>query len=286
MKKYLLLLLWGTMVSCASNYGQLTYVTKLPHKLTENSGMVPAKDSTVWFVLDRGNPDKIYQVNYEGDLIRELKVKNAKNHDWEDMARDENGNVFIGDFGNNSNDRKNLAIYKIPDPNAEEGDNIEAVKIEFNYPEQKDFPPKKSKLLFDAESFFYCDSNFYIVTKNRTQPFNGEALLYKVPAVEGKHKAQYLGSFVPPKGKVNGQITSADISPDGKTIVLLGNGTLWVFTDFVLDNFFDSGTLKTIDLGVYTQLESVSFINNGTILLSDEESGKTGRNLYSFVLDN
>ena len=88
MKKCLLLLLWGTIISCASNYGQLTFVTKLPHKLTENSGMVPAKDSTVWFVMDRGNPDKIYQVNYKGDLLKELKVKNAKNHDWEDMARD------------------------------------------------------------------------------------------------------------------------------------------------------------------------------------------------------
>ncbi|RAJ08153.1 hypothetical protein [Arenibacter echinorum] len=286
MKKYLFLLLWGSIISCASNYGQLTYVTKLPHKLTENSGMVPAKDSTVWFVMDRGNPDKIYQVNYKGDLVKELKVKNAKNNDWEDMARDENGNVFIGDFGNNSNDRKNLAIYKIPDPNEENGDDIEAEKIEFNYPEQKDFPPKKNKMLYDAEAFFYYRNNFYIITKNRTQPFNGEALLYKVPAVEGKHKAQYLGSFIPPKGKRNRQITSADISPDGKTIVLLGNGTLWVFTDYVSDNFISSGTLKTIDLGVYTQLESVSFTNNNTLLLSDEESAKTGRNLYSFVLGN
>ena len=285
MKKYLLLLLWSTIISCASNYGQLTYVAKLPHKLTENSGMVPAKDTTVWFVMDRGNPDKIYQVNYKGDLLKELKVKNAKNRDWEDMATD-GDNVFIGDFGNNSNDRKNLAIYKIPDPNLENGDDIEAEKIEFNYPEQTQFPPKKSKLLYDAEAFFYFQNNFYIITKNRTQPFNGEALLYKVPAIEGKHEARYLGSFVPPKGKKNRQVTSADISPDGKTIVLLGNGTLWVFTDFLIDNFFTSGSLKTIDLGVYTQLESVSFTNNNTLLLSDEESGKTGRNLYSFVLGN
>lgn len=283
MKKYFFLLLWIIVVGCAHNYGQLTYVTKLPHKLTENSGIVPAKDSTLWFVMDRGNPDKIYQVNYEGDLLKELKVKNAKNHDWEDLASD-GDNVYIGDFGNNSNDRKNLAIYKIPNPNAATGDDIEAIKIEFNYPEQKDFPPKKKKLLFDAEAFFYYQNNFYIVTKNRTHPFNGEALLYKVPAIEGKHQAQYLGSFVPPKGKINGQVTSADISPDGRTIVLLGNGTLWVFTDFTMDNFLSTGTLKTIDLGVYTQLESVCFTNNNTLLLSDEESSKIGRNLYSYIL--
>tara|TARA_R110000868_G_scaffold79850_4_gene227038 strand:- start:24702 stop:25559 length:858 start_codon:yes stop_codon:yes gene_type:complete len=285
MKKYFFLVLLAIVVGCAPNYGQLTYVTKLPHKLTENSGIVPSKDSTLWILMDRGNPNKIYQVNYKGDLLKELKVKNAKNHDWEDMASDGN-NFYIGDFGNNSNDRKNLAIYKIPNPNAEYGDDIKAAKIEFNYPEQKDFPPKKNKLLYDAESFFYYNSNFYIITKNRTQPFNGEALLYKVPAIEGKHQAQYLGSFIPPKGKINGQVTSADISPDGKTIVLLGNGALWVFTDFTMDNFLTTGTLKTIDLGVYTQLESVCFTDNNTLLLSDEESGKSGRNLYSYVLGN
>jgi hypothetical protein len=95
-----------------------------------------------------------------------------------------------------------------------------------------------------------------------------------------------LGSFVPPKGKIDGQVTSADISPNGKTIVLLGKGTLWVFTNFTMDNFFSNSTLKVIDLGVYTQLESVSFTDNNTLLLSDEESKKTGRNLYSFVLGN
>jgi hypothetical protein len=286
MKKYLLLLLLGTIVSCASNYGQLTYVTKLPHKLTENSGIFPDKDSTVWFIMDRGNPDKIYQVNYKGDLLKELRVKNAKNHDWEDMANDDKGNVFIGDFGNNGNDRKNLAIYRIPNPSSEGGDEIVAEKIEFSYPEQTHFPPKKDKLLYDAEAFFYYQDNFYIITKNRTQPFNGKALLYKIPAEQGNHKAQLIGSFVPPKGKKSRQVTSADISPDGKTIVLLGNGTLWIFTDFVMDNFLSNSTIKTIDLGVYTQLESVCFTDNHTLLLSDEESAKTGRNLYSFVLGN
>jgi len=284
MKKIYYLYLFSTLISCAPNYGQLTYVAKLPHKLKENSGLVALKDSTIWSVADRGNPDVIYKTNYSGDLLRELKVKNAKNHDWEDLARDENDNVYIGDFGNNDNERKNLVIYKISNPNKEAGDKIDAEKIQFHYPEQESFPPKKSKLLYDAEAFFYCNKNLYIITKNRSHPFTGEALLYKVPAEKGDHKAQYLGTFIPPKGKIKGQVTSADISPDGKTVVLLGNGTLWVFTNFTMDNFFSNSSLKTIDLGVYTQLESVCFINNNSLLLSDEESRKTGRNLYSYIL--
>ena len=286
MKTFYTLILLAAVISCANNYGQLTYVTKLPHKLSENSGMVATKDSSIWVVADKGNPDIIYKVNYQGDLLRELKVKNAKNHDWEDLAMDEQQNVFIGDFGNNRNDRKDLVIYKIPDPNVEGGDRIEAEKIAFHYPEQKDFPPKKEKLHYDAEAFFYFKNYLYIITKNRAHPFTGEAFLYKVPAVKGDHAAKLVGSFVPPKSKVEGRITSADISPDGKTIVLLGRGTLWVFTNFTMDDFFSNSTLKTIDLGVYTQLESVAFTDNTTLLLSDEESNKTGRNLYTHRLED
>lgn len=47
---------------------------------------------------------------------------------------------------------------------------------------------------------------------------------------------------------------------------------------------FTKGTATYIDLGVRTQLEAVCFVDNSTILLSDEERRKTGRNLYSFTL--
>mgnify|MGYP002038819746 FL=1 len=79
------------------------------------------------------------------------------------------------------------------------------------------------------------------------------------------------------------RITSADISDDGKTVVLLGYGKIWLFTGFGNDNFFDS-TSKEIDLGVRTQLESVSFASDNTLLISDEKSKAGGGNLYSFQL--
>ena len=79
------------------------------------------------------------------------------------------------------------------------------------------------------------------------------------------------------------QVTAADISPDGSTIALLGYGKLWVFTDFKWDDF-SKGKMKTIDLGVTTQLESICFLNNETLLLTDEERANTGGNLYSLKL--
>ena len=280
MTRYIALLFFSLLTSC-TNYGQLTYIIQLPKKLKENSGMAVGKDSTIWMINDSGGADKIYQTNFKGKLLKEFEVKNARNKDWEDMARDKDGNVYIADTGNNANKRKDLVIYKISDPEEEKGDKIEAEHIEFHFPEQKKFPPKQKKLLYDTEAIFYAKDSLYLITKNRSHPFKGNALIYRIPAKKGNYEATLLGEFVTCTDFSTCKITSADISPDGKTIALLGYGKLWLFTNFELSKFFH-GELRTVDLGIRTQLESISFLNNTTLLLSDEQLRHRGRNLYSY----
>lgn len=283
MSKTASFLIFLILISC-SNYGQLNFVTKLPRKIDECSGMVYLKDSTVWMINDSGGADKIYQVNFSGELLKEFEVDNAKNKDWEDLAKDTVGNVFIGDIGNNSNRRKSLVAYKIPDPEEEKGRKIDAKKIKFNYPEQKKYPPKRKNLKYDSEALFYRNGNLYIITKNRAHPFDGEALIYKVPVQKGEYQAKLVGSFIPCKDRFGCRITGADISPNGQKIVLLSYGKLWVFTDFTGDDF-TNGKIKFIDLGATTQLEAICFIDENTLLLADERNAGTGGNLYSYSLE-
>lgn len=279
----LLYLLAALFFTACSNYGQLKVLTKLPDKLSENSGIAQFGQNSAWFIEDHGNKDILYKVDFNGKIRKELKVKNAKNNDWEDLTSDEKGNIYIGDFGNNDNHRKNLTIYKLPNPEIEPGDKIDAERIEFQYPEQKEFPPKKERLLFDSEAFFYSKGFFYLFTKNRAHPFTGEVLIYRVPLKTGRHNATFLGKITTCKDWDTCQVTSADISPDGKTVVLLGYGKLWTLTDFTGDSFFE-GKLTEIDLGVRTQLESVCFKDETTLLVSDEVRDKEGGMLYSYSL--
>lgn len=285
MNKILLssLLILSILTSC-SNYGQLSVIADLPSSLKENSGLATYGDSTVWVIEDGGNKDEIYQLNFKGDIIKSLKVKNGDNQDWEDLTKDESGNLYISDLGNNSNNRKNLVIYKLPNPTNEPGNKIEAEKIELNYPDQKDFPPKKEKLLYDAEALFHFGNKLFIVTKNRSNPFTGEAHIYSVPDTKGKYKATHIGSFIPCTDWKTCQITSIDISPKGDKIVALSYGKLFVFTNFSWDDF-SKGNMQEIDLGARSQLESVCFLNENTLLISDEQSHGTGGNLYSYSLN-
>lgn len=277
-----LLLLFITITSC-TNYGQLKVVADLPGSLKENSGMVSLKDSTVWIVEDGGNKDELYKINFKGEILKTLEVKNGDNDDWEDLTKDRLGNVYIADIGNNNNTRKNLTIYKVPNPEIEPGDKIDAEKIELKYPEQKEFPPKKDKRFFDAEALFHYNKKLFIVTKNRSNPFTGNAYVYSVPDEKGEYEATLVAEINLCSDWETCQITGMDISPSGKKVIALSYGKLFIFTDFTWDDF-SNGKIEEIDLGIRTQLESICFINEYTLLLSDERSHGTGNNLYSLDL--
>lgn len=282
MRRTLLVFCTLLVVSC-TNFGQLQYVADLPNSLNEVSGLVHLNDSTVWAIEDGGNKDEIYKVDFKGDILKTFKVKNAKNKDWEDVTKDSQGNVYIADTGNNDNDRKDLVIYKIPNPEIEKGDKIDAVKIEFKYPEQEDFPPKKAERFYDAEAIFHLKNKLYLVTRNRSEPFDGNALIYTLPNTKGTYDAQLVGNINFCDDWKTCQITSIAVSPNQKKIVALSNGKLFVFENFSLDDF-STGEMTIIDLGTRTQLESVCFLTTNTLILADESSHGFGGNLYSYKL--
>lgn len=232
----------------------------------------------IWVIEDSGNKDEIYAVDFKGNIVKEFEVKNAKNDDWEDLAQDKNGNLYIGDFGDNALKRKHSIIYKLPNPEKEKGDKIDAQKIEFSYQDTDE-----NQRAHNAEAFFHWNNSLYIITKNQKKETNGTADIYRVPDQNGEHRAQFVGQI-----KTCGEfsacsITGADISGDGSQIVLLGNGFLWVITNFVWDDF-SKGSIKRHDLGLRTQLEAVCFKNDSTLLLSDERSHGQGGNLYELNL--
>lgn len=283
MNRLLLLFFFCAFASC-TNYGQLTFLSKLPRVLNENSGLVALDSTSVWIIEDGSNKDNIYKVDLQGNLLKTFEVRNAKNRDWEDLASDSQGNVYIADTGNNAHKREEFIIYKLPDPRKATGDKIDAEKIRFRYQVVPGHEGTKEYPTHDSEALFYKDGALYVITKDRGRPFTGLANIYKVPAVKGSYEAEWIGSFTPCRERGICEVTAAAISPDGNTLALLGYGKLWVFTDYTTDDF-TKGTMRSINLGATTQLESLDFLNPNTLLLSDEKMGATGRNLYSYRLD-
>ncbi|MDX6748035.1 hypothetical protein SHK09_14655 [Polaribacter sp. PL03] len=279
-KKIVIIFSFLLCISC-QNFGQLKLVADLPKDLEEVSGteIVP-KSNLIWMVNDSGNKPTLFGLNEKGKIIKEIYIK-AKNHDWEDLTSDEKGTIYIGDFGNNVSKRKNLSII-IVEQNELDEKNAEVDEIEFEYPNQTKFPPKKKNLYFDAESFFYFNNALYIFTKSRVKENYGKTTLYKIPAKKGKYIAEIVDEFENCTD-IECWITSADISPNGKKVVLLSQNKVLIFTDFIGDKFL-SGKVETIDLTHRSQKESITFKDNNTLLISDEKAHGTGGNLYELKI--
>lgn len=257
----------------------------LPKKLKEVSGITLSHDQkTIWAIEDQGNKNVVYGLNREGDLIADVLVENAENNDWEEIIKDTKGNIYIGDFGNNDNDRRSLAILKIDlkDPTQKTTKVTQTTK--FHYEGQTEFPPKKSNLLYDCEAFIEMNGSFYLFTKNRSKGFDGTFLVFSVPNKEGDFEAKLIGRL-----KLNGKyadaaITSASISSKQDQIVLLNHKNIHVLTGFT-PNDFSNVKIQKISLNHNSQKEGIVFIDDKTLLIADEKAKKVGGNVYEFKLN-
>jgi len=271
--------------SCATTSSDvIEELFSLPKKIKESSAVeVTEKSDLIWTVEDSGNKPQLFALGLKGELVHTVTITDAQNNDWEDLTSDKQGNLYIGDFGNNKNDRKNLSIYKISASDLDKKQAPVADKISFFFPEQTLFPPKKSERFYDVESFFLFGDHFYLFTKNRSSKFDGTTLLYQVPNKSGNHPAKLISSFKTCDNFNHCAVTSADISPDGKKVALLSSDKVWIFTDFASNNFL-SGKVQQIDLKSFTQKEGICFVNNEKLYITDEKDKKTGGKLYQLIL--
>ncbi|GAA4888452.1 hypothetical protein GCM10023311_10450 [Flaviramulus aquimarinus] len=277
-----LLISFFLMVSSCDT-GNLTVIIDLPKTLNEVSGTETINNSNlIWMLNDSGNKARIYGLNKKGEIKKEIKI-NAKNKDWEDLASDENGNLYIGDFGNNLNKRKNLAILKVNHDALNSSDKIDIERISFHYPDQNKFPPKKKSMYFDCEAFFHFNDSLYLFTKSRVKNDFGKTNLYKIPAKQGHFVAEFISSFSACNDLLC-WITSADISSDGKQVALLSQKSVMVFSNFTSDDFFN-GTVEQYDFSFESQKEGVCFKDAQTLYITDEKAHGNGGNLYAFTLE-
>ncbi len=263
-----------------------TLVTEfsLPKKLKEVSGITLSKDkNTIWTIEDQGNKNMIYGLDQKGNLINDVLVENTENNDWEDMTTDPEGNIYIGDFGNNENERQDLSILKVDLKNASQPTAKVVQTTKFHYEGQKEFPPKKSNWLYDCEAFVEIGGNFYLFTKNRSKGFDGTFLVFQIPNREGDFEAKLVGKLKLRGGYTDAAITSAAINSTKDRIVLLTHKNIHVLTGFSV-NDFSKAKIQKISLNHNSQKEAVAFLNDKTLLIADEKDKNTGGNMYKFDL--
>lgn len=256
-------------------------------QLKEISGIEFDKRQRLWAINDGGDEARLYQLDENGKITRSIEIENAKNWDWEDMTQDVFGHFFIGDFGNNGKDRQWMTIYKIENPIDIKTDKTQAEIIKFTHP---DFQSEQDDRIYkdahyDIEAFVYFKRKLYLFTKNRTSPFDGKTRIYRIGDHAANFKAEYVSEFKTCTiVRELCWITSAALSPDRSKLVLLDSERIWLFENWQNDDFF-SGDAYQINLGIVTQKEAIAFVDNNTVIFTDEIFSGFGGYGYIVKLD-
>jgi len=182
--------------------------------LDEASGLIesPSHPGVFWTHND-GNDGFLYAVRRGGSFVARFKL-GVKVRDWEDLARDEAGRIYVADTGNNAHDRETVSIFQLaePDPAGEKRELTPLRRWRISFP--------KSPL--NSEALVVRDGYGYLISKLED---GHRAKMYRFAlSQERKAELEQVATLA-----ITEPVTSADISTDGNRLAVLARGALYVF---------------------------------------------------------
>jgi hypothetical protein len=277
-----------SQISPESNHNpvsvNLRTICSLPDELIESSGIGIEGNNRIWSHEDSGNSNKIYCFDTTGTLLRTITISNVENIDWEDLATDNEETCYICDAGNNNNNRTDLAVYIIPDPETMSGDQVIARIIHFTLEDQTAFPPPSSNRNFDIEAMIWHDDSLFMFTKDRSNPFTGITKMYVIPDNPGTYTARLVDTYFVGNTTESGRISSADINHHTGELVLLTNTGLVSFTNYPGNRFFDGEVTKYNFTTLPGQNEAIAFVSAEKLYMTEEGNNKSAGPLYEIRL--
>jgi hypothetical protein len=185
--------------------------------LDESSGLVASRrhPGVLWTIEDSGAEPLLHATDTTGADLGTWTVAGAANHDWEAITLGPcpSGRcLYIGDIGDNNATRRQVEIYRVPepDPSGRRRTTARAVPLTVTY-------PGGSR---DAESLAMLpDTSLLIISKSASG-----SRIYRVPASawHGTHpvRAVDMGKLSIPAGGLASLVTDAAISPDGTRLAV------------------------------------------------------------------
>ncbi len=269
---YIIFFLFTNAIIFSQNVVQDINLSK---KLDETSGLEIIGNQLIT-INDSGNNPILFYLDKNGNIAKERKIECCKNNDWESLAVDDEF-IYIADFGNNYDTRKNLSIIKIPI-----AENInESEIINFSYPEQKKFRRIYRRSEYDAEALISFEDKLLIFTKNKRKKITE---IYSLPKNEGNYQAKKIGSL-----NTDSIVTGGDYDKATNTLALTSTIKfdeyyVLIISDFSLNNKNQKIDMYEIPVGK-TQVEAIKIIDPTTFwITSEDEKSSSAARLMKFKL--
>ncbi len=243
------------------------------YDVTECSGIIKSRQAAnlYWVHNDSAGGTRVFGIRRDGTLVATIETE-FSNTDWEDIATDDSGNLYLGDFGNFSNTRRDLAIHVLKEPTGQDtAGPFDGTTYRFAYPDQNAFPPKRR--IYDCEALFWAEGVLFLLTKSLGDT---ATRLYCFESLNANHvnKPALLGSF-----DIGPPVTAADASSDGRKLAILTTRSVWVFERPPGSRNYLDGPARTLRIQA-GQCEAICWDDDNTLIIANES-----RELFQINLD-
>jgi len=233
-------------------------------RIPESSGVVQSRrhPGVFWVHNDSGNPPILYAITRAGRILGAHRIA-AANLDWEDIAVDGRGRLYIGDIGSNKGLLGLRVIHRIDEPDPSRPARY------FVKPTASSWYSMPIGGRFDAESLVYDDEGdrAIVITKRldgqeaelREVPFNPPAPFAK-PA--SPNRLGVLPGFVEPA-------TGADLSPDGRLLAVCGVRVVRVYERPDPRGWDNLKPIAEVKIRQKQQVEGIAWDGSDLILVSE-----------------
>ena len=264
-----------------SLYGPPKIIARLKNRsIDESSGLVASRTmpGIYWTHNDSGDGPFIYAFDTNGDSVGVWRVPGIDAKDWEDISigpGPQTGKtyLYIGDIGDNGSSRKEIVIYRVPEPGAPPDRKSTRSKpltteaaeaIHLRYPDGS----------HDAETLLVhpVNGNIYIITKVALQ----NATIFEAAAPLNLTKTTTLKRIREVKlpSLFGGILTGGSVSPDGRRVALCDYFQAYEITLPDQSTNFDDiwkQVLVSLNFGKRSQGESIAYRLDGRALLGTSE---------------
>jgi hypothetical protein len=228
-------------------------------EISESSGIVKSRrfDGLFWTHNDSGHPPRLFAINRDGGRVGTVDLIGAANIDWEDIAIDNAGFLYLCDIGDNKNRRKNVTVYQVPEVDPRE---VQQATVSARYTFR--YPGLRSP---NAEACFFHQGALYILTK---EPGRGNTDLYRFDLSDfGRQEELTFIAGTDPEGSV----TAADLSADGAYLAILTYSSILIFRKPPQGDNYLAGPPCRMSLR-FGQMEAIAW-DGDDLIITNEENG-------------
>jgi len=228
------------------------------------------QSALLWTHNDRGNNPVLIATDEQGRLVQQVSVR-ASAEDWEDLESATCGEgtcLYIGDIGDNDDEREEIAVHVVAEPEPGVAQVSPELTIRARFPDG----PR------DAESLFVLPGgDVFIVTKGRRH----DVSLYRSPIPQIPSETvtlTHVRMLFPEPQDDDDRVTAASSTPDGRWVGIRTYRTLYIYEAGALVS--DRPVAPTeIDLEplAEAQGEGLAMEDDGTVWLSSEAANRRSR---------